>query len=118
MPHIRLLFPSDYIAAGDLRGKEVTLTIAKVVGEEVVAQEGKKTTSKRKAIVYFADSKDPNKRLVLNKTNRDTIVSAYGTETNNWTGKPITLYETTCNAFGNPNTECIRIKIPTRKEKA
>lgn len=110
----RLLFPKEYIAAPDLQGKDVTLTIAELVREELRTDKGEE----EKWTLHFAEmrarhaaqpKKAINKRLVLNKTNAKTIMKLYGTETNDWLGRRITLYATTCQAFGE-TVDCIRIR--------
>ena len=81
----RLLFPNDYLGAPDLKGREVTLTISRVVREKLRTQDGDEI----KPIIYFKEmeerhAKDPmelNRRLVLNKTNATTIMGLHGNET-------------------------------------
>lgn len=112
--HVRLMFENEYLSAADLRGKPVTLTISRVVQEELQVVEGPKEL---KYVVYFEEmeerhKRDPkrfNKRLVLNKTNGMLIASVHGNEADNWPGKKITLYATTCKAFGEV-VDCIRIR--------
>jgi len=120
--HVDLLYPSDYLAAGDLQGRDVTLTISRIEHEELHRQGG---GSEWKWVVYFRemesrhdkDARKPNKRLVLNKkTHLDALRSMYGTETNDWVGKRVTLYPTTTK-FGRETVDCIRIrdKVPEPK---
>lgn len=101
-------FPSLYIEAGDLDGKERTLTIESVEGKH----EGKGTDGKAfvKPLIKFKGAK---KGLVLNKTNAKRIRDylGYGNDMDTWVGRPVTLYPTTCNAFGEKNKPCIRVKI-------
>lgn len=109
----RLLFPNDYIAAPDLKERDVHLTIDRVQMDELRTQDG----SEDKPIVYFVemearhrkDKKQPNKRMVLNKTNMKTIAGLFGYETDVWKGQRITLYPTTCQAFG-ATVDCIRVR--------
>jgi len=116
---IRLLFPNDYIKAADLRGNDVTLTIKDVRVEELRTTGG----NEEKAVVTFEElerrkKKGPHK-LVLNKTNAQTIAKALGSnETEDWKGQKITLYPTTCQAFGE-TVDCVRIreKAPSPKKK-
>jgi hypothetical protein len=112
--HVRLLFPKDYLAAPDLVGREVTLTMSRIVSESLHREGG---DDEQKWCLYFeemekrhrGDRNQPNKRLVLNKTNAKTIAKLHGNETDEWAGKKITLYPTTCQAFGD-TVDCIRIK--------
>lgn len=109
----RLLFPNDYLSAADLQEKDVTLTISRLVQEELRTEQG----NEDKWVLFFKemedrhkrDQKRRNKRLVLNKTNAGSISKVWGTETNDWVGKPITLWPTTCQAFGK-QADCIRIR--------
>jgi len=101
--HYKLLFPSEYIGAHDLRGKDVTLTISGIRVEELKMEGGKSST---KPVVTFEVAK---KRLVLNKTNAKTIASLHGPDTSLWKGKQITLYPTTTK-MGPKTVDCIRIR--------
>ena len=117
--HVSLMFPNRYLAAADLRGKDVTLTISALKQEELQCSNGSKES---KWIVYFKEMErrkgDDQKCLVVNKTNATTIAKVYGPETDNWIGKPITLYPTTTR-FGRDTVDCIRIRdrAPTRKQE-
>ena len=109
----RLLFPNEYLGAPDLKGQDVTLTIARVVQEKLRTQDGDEI----KPIIYFKEmedrhAKDPdqlNKKLVLNKTNATSIMGLHGNETDEWTGEKVILFATTCQAFGQ-TVDCIRIR--------
>lgn len=94
----RLLYPSLYLSAADLKGKDQTLTIRRVIVEELKTERG----SEKKPVVYFEETKaaaeragtpDKEKRMVLNKTNARMIARIYNeNEIDNWRGKKITLY--------------------------
>ena len=106
--HFRVLYPSNYLAAHDLNGKDVVLTISNVAIEELKTERG----SERKPVMYFDElKKKPGepKRLVLNKTNATAIAGMYGSEVNDWAGKRITVYATVVAAFGK-TTEAIRVR--------
>ena len=79
---INSAFPSTYLKAGDLAGQMRTVTIERVALELV-------GDTDQKPIVYFAGIP---KALVLNRTNGAAIANAYGTETDHWIGKKITLF--------------------------
>lgn len=109
---IRLLYPSEFLAAVDLHGKDATLTIRRVITEDLKTNKG----SEKKPVVYFEETKAraeksgaKEKRLVLNKTNALVIAKIYGYEADDWRGKRITLYPTTCDAFGEQK-DCIRVR--------
>lgn len=95
-------FPTKYLAAHDLSGRDVTVQIASVNIEEV----GQGDT---KPVVYFQGA---NKGLVLNKTNAHRIADMYGVETDNWRGKSITLYPSETD-FQGKTVPCIRIRLQT-----
>lgn len=101
--HFKLLYPSEYIAAPDLMGKDVAVTIEKVAVETVIGTDGKKQD---KPVVCFKGHK---KRMVMCKTNARTIAGHHGNDTDKWIGQRITLYPTTCQAFGETK-ECIRVR--------
>ena len=101
--HVDLLFPSKYLKAGDLRGKDVTVTIADIEPRhELKTERG----SEEKPLMSFRGAK---KGLVLNKTNAKTIAKLYGPEVTEWIGKPITLYAAEVPAFGEV-VEAIRVR--------
>lgn len=99
---ISQLFPSKYVKAADLNGKPVTLTIAKLVVEEM----GHGAEKERKPVLYFEKA---TKGLVLNRTNAMTIAGLYGDESNEWAGKRVTIYPTRVRAFGTMQ-DAIRVR--------
>lgn len=101
--HYRLMFPHDYLCAADLQGKEHKVTIDSVSLQDLQGDDGKK---QKKPIVKFVGKE---KGMVLNKTNARFIAKLYGPLTDEWTGKQITIYGTTCKAFGE-TVECVRVK--------
>ena len=110
--HVRLLFPSRYLCAADFDGKDVDLTITSIRPESLRTEAG----DEFKHVVRFkevdakaeASGSEP-KRLVLNETCAMAIAAIHGNEVNDWAGKKITLYPTTCQAFGE-TVECIRVR--------
>jgi hypothetical protein len=102
-----LLFPSKYLTAEDLKGKDVTVTINKVVREDLaMVAPGGKRAIKKGTTVHFEKA---SKALVINVTNADSIAAMYGTKAEDWVGKKITLYPTTT-MFGREMVTCIRIR--------
>lgn len=93
-------FPSQYLKAADLQGKRVTVTMAHVQMEDI--------GSEQKPILYFQGT---DKGLVLNKTNSNTIMAAYGYETDEWNGQAITLVEAMVD-FQGRTVAAIRIVVP------
>lgn len=105
---ISQLFPSKYVKAADLNGKTVTLTIEKLVVEEL----GHGSEKERKPVLYFAKA---TKGLVLNRTNAMTIAGLYGDESDEWKGKRVSIYPTRIRAFGAmQDTIRIREEIPAQ----
>lgn len=75
---------SKYWKSEDIApGAFVNLTIDRVVAEEVGV------TKDMKDVMYF---REMPKGLVLNKSNRLTLIMLYGDYDEKWIGKPLTLY--------------------------
>lgn len=119
---VRLLYPSLYLGAVDLHGKDVTLTIRRVVVEPLKTDRGEE----RKPVVYFEETKakadkagtpDKEKRMVLNKTNAMQIAALHGNEVDDWAGKPVTFYPTQAPAFGKI-VDCVRVRSTVVLPKA
>jgi hypothetical protein len=90
-------FPSNYIKATDLGGREWKLTMSNVQMEDLNGEE--------KPVLYFHGS---DKGLVLNRTNAEMIVTMYGDETNDWSGKQVTI-KPDKTQFGGRVVDCIRV---------
>lgn len=110
--HFKVLFPSQYLAAHDLNGHDVPLTIRHLVVEDLKTERG----TERKPVLYFVETqkkaereKTDEKRMVLNKTNAKMIAKIYGPETDDWKGKRVTVFATMVSAFG-AETEAIRVR--------
>ena len=91
-------FPSNYLKAADLQGKEAKVIMKGVQMEDI--------GSDHKPVLYFQGKE---KGLVLNKTNSTNISAAYGPETEDWNGKPIVLY-TAWVDFQGRSVEAIRCR--------
>lgn len=100
---ISQVFPSKYVAAADLNGKPVTLTIKNVTQEEMLTHDNQKV---KKPVVWFEKA---IKGFVLNRTNAMIIAALYSDETDNWPGNRITIYPTQVRAFGKMQ-DCIRVR--------
>lgn len=107
----RQYFDSTYVRAWELpEGRDVTKTIERVERVQI----GKDDASKASKIaIYFVDTKKP---LVVNKTMGKTISRLYGNRVSAWVGKPITLYSTQVNAFGETH-DVIRIRPTVAKAR-
>lgn len=107
MPHWRKCFNNDYIGSWDIPEGGVVITIDDVKVGELEGQKGEKSKA---PLVHFSTEKGRSpKPFVCNRTNAKTISMMYGNRTEDWHGKEIELYATTCEAFGD-TVECIRVK--------
>lgn len=95
------LYPSKYLSASDLGGREVTVTIERLEMQNI----GENDT---KPIVFFRGA---SKGLVLNKTNAKNIGSLYGPETNAWIGQQVILFPAYVD-FRGETVLAIRVKPP------
>jgi hypothetical protein len=77
-------FPSNFLKADDLQGKEVTVKIEEVTLEEL----GQGNDKEEKLMISFQGK---SKKLVCNKTNARTIEKLHGGDTDDWIGKRIIL---------------------------
>lgn len=102
--HYKKMFDDkEHMFAYDLDGRDFTLQIERVTAGELEGEKGRKS---KKPIISFVGAK---KKLAINKTNGKTIASLYGSDTDAWAGKWITIYPTTTN-FGGETVECIRVR--------
>lgn len=96
-------FPSNYLKAADLQGKSVKVSIDRVELEDIGGD--------YKPVLYFTGK---DKGMVLNKTNSNNIATAYGDETDAWSGKEIVLFEAMVD-FQGRTVPAIRVKLPSGK---
>jgi len=98
---------SDYLRAEEIPvGKLFSVTIKSI--EEVIFETKNGKAGTRKLAATFNETE---KKLVLNKTNSMTIASMYGSESDNWPGKIVKLYQTKV-SFGDEMVDAIRIDLP------
>jgi hypothetical protein len=87
MANIDDFYPSKFLRASDLKGKEIDVTIDRVESEEFEQDGGKRD----KPVIHFRDN--GIKPLVCNKTNSARIAQALGSKDyTTWPGKQIRLY--------------------------
>ena len=91
-------FPSTYLKASDLGGKTPRVVMSHIKMEDLGGD--------HKPVLYF---KGHEKGLVLNRTNSNNIAATYGTETDNWPGKEIWLYQTMVD-FQGRSVDAIRVR--------
>jgi hypothetical protein len=98
--NIKQAFPSKFLKAADLDGDRV-LTIRSVAIEDVGTDR-----TEEKPVVSFQEIE---RRLVLNRTNADTIADLYGADTDDWAGRQIILTPSETD-FAGKRVPCIRIR--------
>ncbi len=78
-------YPSKYLAAADLDGRDITVTIDSVELESI----GQGQNKESKLVITM---KGKDKSFVVNKTNAKTITKVLGTdETDDWVGQKIII---------------------------
>ena len=97
-------FPSKYLKAADLQGREIRLTMANVEREKI--------GDDFKPVLYF---KGKEKGVVLNKTNAGTISDAYGDDSDDWYDQPLILFSVMVDFQGKVGP-AIRCRVPTAKD--
>lgn len=98
------LYSGTFLKAADLGGQSYLATIKAVERVEIAAADGSVRT--RAALVL--DGWVP--KLVLNKTNFETIAAAYGRQSGGWIGKQIEVYPDITMFNGKP-VEGVRVRV-------
>lgn len=98
-------FPSKYLKASDLQGREVKVVMANVEREKI--------GDDHKPVLYF---KGKDKGVVLNKTNAATIGDAYGDDTDDWYDQKIILFSVMVDFQGKVGP-AIRMRVPTARDR-
>lgn len=114
--HLELVYPSEYVKSADLKGRDVTVIIEDVRRESLVMVGGKKD---RKAVISMrARNRDGSpgqvlgKRWVVGKTVlRQIGATLRSVLMDEWIGKEVTLYPTTCRGKEGKEVECIRVRV-------
>lgn len=101
--HIDQAFPSNYIKASDLQGREVSVVIA--------SAEVEKVGNDRKLVLHFQGKQ---KGMICNRTNANRIAHSYGNDTDGWVGKEIVLYSDMVD-FQGRMVEAVRVKPPAKR---
>lgn len=91
-------FPSKYLKADDLQGREITVSIDHVMMEKV--------GDDNKMCLYF---RGKQKGIICNKTNAMNIATVYGTDTNNWIGQALILFPAWVD-FQGKSVQAIRVR--------
>jgi len=98
-------YDSDYLEAAHLDA-DATLEISEVIARGIKKSKDGKLIDK--PILLFKATK---RGLVLNKTNAKVIALMFGNKMDSWVGRKITMFPTTCKAFGSDKTPCIRVRF-------
>lgn len=102
-------FPSKYLKAADLQGKQARVVMDRVDEEQV----GNNPNEDPKPILYFVGKE---KGMVLNKTNAGNIADTYGDDSEDWHGEEIILFEAMVD-FQGRTVPAIRVRVPRPSEK-
>jgi len=102
MPNINDAFPSNYIKAADLKGRQVSVKMDRAEYEMI--------GNDKKLILYFVGKE---KGMVLNKTNASNIATLYGDDTDDWRDQEVILFEAMVD-FQGKTVPAIRIKGPVK----
>jgi len=97
-------FPSQFLKASDLQGREIRLTMGRVEREKIGQDQ--------RLVLYFEGKE---RGLVLNKTNANTIGDGYGDDTDDWYKQPIILFSVKTDYQGKV-VDAIRCRVPTAKD--
>ena len=105
---VSVLFPKKYACGGDLKGRPVTMTIARV--EIVQMRPRASAPMENKGVVYFEGAK---KGVILSSQKLAyQIAEIAGTEEmNDWAGTRVTLYPEPMEVAGQPRI-AIRARAP------
>jgi hypothetical protein len=100
------IFPSRFLKASDLQGKEHRMKIQSAKPERLGDQ--------TKVVLTFVNR---SKEMVANKTNCGTIAEAFGTDIDDWAGGEIIIFAAT---VSGPNglTQGIRCRAVARVKQA
>lgn len=98
------LYPSRFLKASDLKGKDVTKTIARVQVEEL----GEGANAKPKVVVTFEGAK---KQWVVPRTCGEALKAMFGAKDVDqaWVGKRVTLFAKMVDSFGG-EVEAVRVR--------
>jgi hypothetical protein len=91
-------FPSNYLKAADLQGREVPVVVSHVTMEKV--------GNDQKMVAYFQGKQ---KGVIINKTNAMNIAAAFGPVTEGWAGKQVVLFSVWTDFHGK-SVQALRLR--------
>jgi hypothetical protein len=94
------IYPTKYLKATDLQGREHRVAITNVIFENV--------GDDKKLVAYFTGKQ---KGLVLNKTNARALAKVFGDDSGGWLNKEVIIHETVVDFRGDA-VPTIRVKFP------
>jgi hypothetical protein len=109
--HVDLVYPTEYVKAADLRGKDVTVVIDKLTWENLVMAGGKRD---RKVAIHLRNTagKPLGKKWIAGKTVLKQIAQAVGSnDIGTWANQRVTMYPTTCKGKAGEVMDCIRVRV-------
>ena len=81
------LYPGRFLKAGQLGERKITLTIAEVVVDKLIGDDGK---PKKKGVISFQGTEA---QWALNRTNGICLLEMFGRKPQEWVGHKVTLYQ-------------------------
>lgn len=115
--HYKLLLdPAKYLQPSDFP-KPRDVTIAKLSREELPVRDGEPKASAPMLWVQGKDGHPYDRPMKIPKSVLHGLSVLFGTETDAWVGKKITVFATHCMAFGDKE-ECLRVIFPADTERA
>ena len=97
-------YPSNYLRASDLKGRNLPVVIDRIEQEKV----GNDT----KMVLYFQNK---SKGMILNKTNANNIAALYSPETDAWAGRQLVIFEAMVD-FKGQTVPALRVRGPQPKD--
>ena len=97
-------YPSNYLRASDLKGRNIPVVIDRIEQEKV----GNDT----KMVLYFQNK---SKGMILNKTNANNIAALYSPETDAWAGRQLIIFEAMVD-FKGQTVPALRVRGPQPKD--
>ena len=98
-------YPSNYLRASDLKGRNIPVVIDHIEQEKV--------GNDSKMVLYFQNKQ---KGMILNKTNAKNIAALYSPETDAWAGRQLVIFEAMVD-FKGQTVPALRVRGPQPKDK-
>ena len=97
-------YPSNYLRASDLKGRNIPVVIDRIEQEKV--------GNDSKMVLYFQNKQ---KGMILNKTNANNIAALYSPETDAWAGRQLVIFEAMVD-FKGQTVPALRVRGPQPKD--